>query len=116
VRKKKSPTADYDVGYCRPPVHTRFRKGQSGNPRGRGVKDKSIWEALRKALRGKVVVSENGEQKLVPRIEVAARQLANQAAGGSLAAISLIAKLFPEVTKEVESIIQVVVSEDDMRL
>jgi Family of unknown function (DUF5681) len=23
------------VGYCRPPVHSRFRKGQSGNPAGR---------------------------------------------------------------------------------
>jgi hypothetical protein len=26
---------DYAVGYGKPPVHTRFRKGQSGNPRGR---------------------------------------------------------------------------------
>jgi hypothetical protein len=27
----------YAVGYGKPPVHTRFRKGQSGNPRGRAV-------------------------------------------------------------------------------
>jgi hypothetical protein len=26
---------DYTVGYGKPPVHTRFVKGQSGNPRGR---------------------------------------------------------------------------------
>jgi hypothetical protein len=26
----------YDVGYGKPPVQTRFRKGQSGNPKGRG--------------------------------------------------------------------------------
>ena len=32
---EKSPRADYEVGYGRPPVHSRFRKGQSGNPRGR---------------------------------------------------------------------------------
>jgi hypothetical protein len=25
----------YDVGYGKPPLHTRFRKGQSGNPKGR---------------------------------------------------------------------------------
>lgn len=25
----------YDVGYGRPPEETRFKKGQSGNPRGR---------------------------------------------------------------------------------
>jgi len=28
---KRSP---YAVGYCKPPLHTRFRKGVSGNPRG----------------------------------------------------------------------------------
>ena len=26
---------DYEVGYRKPPRHTRFAKGQSGNPRGR---------------------------------------------------------------------------------
>jgi hypothetical protein len=32
---------DYDVGYGKPPQNTRFKKGQSGNPRGRapGAKD-----------------------------------------------------------------------------
>jgi hypothetical protein len=29
------PAADYTVGYCRPPVATRFRPVRSGNPRGR---------------------------------------------------------------------------------
>lgn len=32
---KKKPAGDYEVGYCRPPEHTRFRKGQSGNSKGR---------------------------------------------------------------------------------
>jgi hypothetical protein len=28
---------DYQVGPGKPPLHTRFRKGQSGNPRGSNV-------------------------------------------------------------------------------
>ena len=32
--KSKSRTSD-DVGYGRPPKHTRFKPGQSGNPKGR---------------------------------------------------------------------------------
>ena len=32
-RKKKSVL--YHVGYGKPPPHTRFRKGESGNPSGR---------------------------------------------------------------------------------
>lgn len=31
----RRPDGDYEVGYGKPPQHSRFRKGQSGNPRGR---------------------------------------------------------------------------------
>ena len=34
ARKLKQPT-EYEVGYGKPPAHSRFRPGQSGNPRGR---------------------------------------------------------------------------------
>ena len=34
-REKMLPTRTYEVGYRKPPVRTRFRTGQSGNPRGR---------------------------------------------------------------------------------
>jgi len=34
-RRNTAAQAEYDVGYGKPPVHTRFRKGQSGNPNGR---------------------------------------------------------------------------------
>ena len=30
--------SDYKVGPGRPPLHTRFKKGQSGNPGGRSTK------------------------------------------------------------------------------
>src|SRR5687768_6217062 len=42
-----SPT--YEVGYGKPPVHTRFRKGQSGNPSGR-PKSKATERAKEIAL------------------------------------------------------------------
>ena len=28
--KEEGSSADYEIGYGRPPAHTRFRKGQSG--------------------------------------------------------------------------------------
>jgi hypothetical protein len=34
-RGKRPPEVEQEVGYGKPPVHTRFRKGQSGNPSGR---------------------------------------------------------------------------------
>lgn len=33
--KKRSPPAEYDVGYRKPPGDSRFKPGQSGNPSGR---------------------------------------------------------------------------------
>jgi hypothetical protein len=35
ARKTGSTDEECEVGYARPPAHTRFRKGQSGNPGGR---------------------------------------------------------------------------------
>jgi len=33
-KPKKAPKGDYAVGYARPPKHTQFPPGQSGNPEG----------------------------------------------------------------------------------
>ena len=49
---------DYEVGYGKPPRHTRFVKGQSGNPRGRPPGAKNLKTLLNKALNELVVVTE----------------------------------------------------------
>ncbi|HEY2447182.1 MAG TPA: DUF5681 domain-containing protein [Rhizomicrobium sp.] len=40
----------YAVGYCKPPVHTRFKKGQSGNPSGRPGTKRAIEKNLAQLL------------------------------------------------------------------
>ena len=42
---------DYEVGYGKPPRHTWFKKGQSGNPRGRPCGSKNLKTLLSEALR-----------------------------------------------------------------
>jgi len=46
-RREFPPTCGegYEVGYKKPPENTRFRRGQSGNPRGRPRGSKS-WKTL----------------------------------------------------------------------
>src|SRR2546430_7911654 len=42
---KPPASKNYEVGYGKPPVHTRFLKGQSGNPRGSIPKTKPSDQA-----------------------------------------------------------------------
>ena len=42
---------DYEVGRGKPPVHTRFKKGQSGNPRGPRPKNLPAAVIIRTATR-----------------------------------------------------------------
>lgn len=83
---------DYDVGYKKPPVHTRFQTGRSGNPRGR-PKGSNHFAALRRVLDQTVPVTENGRRKKVTKIEAAMTQLLNNAARGDAKAFQAIMKL-----------------------
>jgi hypothetical protein len=49
---------DYAVGYGRPPPHSRFKKGQSGNPWGRPPGAKNLKTVLNEALNERVIVVE----------------------------------------------------------
>ena len=60
---------DYEVGYGKPPRHTRFVKGQSGNPRGRPPGAKNMKTLLTKALNELVVVTDNGGRRMVTKRE-----------------------------------------------
>ena len=54
----------YDVGYKKPPVHSRFKQGQSGNSSGRPkgkVRVADADAALNGALNALITVSENGK-------------------------------------------------------
>ena len=55
---------DYKVGPGKPPLHTRFRKGQSGNPGGRSKKD--LPALLADALNEPVFVTIDGDAARSP--------------------------------------------------
>jgi hypothetical protein len=79
--------ADYEVGYGKPPRDTRFKKGQSGNPKGRPSGKKNLSTVLDDALAEPVVaVVGNGRSKMITKLEAAITQLVNQAASGNLKA------------------------------
>lgn len=90
----------YDIGYAKPPEHSRFKPGQSGNPRGRARGAKNTSTIVRDALTAKVKLKENGRTRSMSKLEVSMTQLANKAAGGDLKAIGMVLGLYRDVEAE----------------
>jgi hypothetical protein len=61
---------DYKVGPGRPPLHTRFRKGQSGNPGGRSKK--KLHALLADAPNEPPFVTIDGERRKITKREAPA--------------------------------------------
>ena len=61
---------DYEVGYGKTPVHSRFKPGQSGNPKGRRTRKTepaSLLAEILKELNAVVTINENGEKMRVTK-------------------------------------------------
>jgi hypothetical protein len=86
----KSAAKDYEVGYGRPPVATRFKPGDVGNPRGRPKKRKTVGQTIQEALMTRVTIAENGRSKSVTAEEVIIRNLVHAAARRDMRAIQLL--------------------------
>jgi ribosomal protein S20 len=74
-------------GYGNPPEATRFKKGVSGNPKGRPKGSLNVATVFIKTLREKVVINENGRRRTVTKLEAALKQLVNKAASGDIRAL-----------------------------
>jgi uncharacterized protein (UPF0216 family) len=87
---------DYKVGYKKPPLHTRFHKGQSGNPRGRPRGSKNFSTLLADALNEPVVVTEDGRRRQISKRELGFKQLANKFAMAEAQATKMLLGLMLE--------------------
>ena len=70
-----------------PPKHTQFRKGTSGNPRGRPKGSKNLSTYLMEAARDQVTATVGGRTRKISNLQATTMQLATKAAGGDKAAI-----------------------------
>ena len=81
---------DYEVGYGKPPRHTQFEPGRSGNPRGRPAGSNNLSSLLSRALDEPVIVVENGRRRRIAKRRAIVTQFVNQSAKGDLKAIQIL--------------------------
>ena len=86
--------SEYEVGYGKPPKHSRFRKGTCPNPRGRGSRrDLKVGKIVQKVMNCKTEYREGGRLKKATRIELVIRKLASSAMNGDVSSAATLLKL-----------------------
>jgi hypothetical protein len=98
VTEPKKPTgrassADYEVGYGRPPKHTRFQPGRSGNPQGRPKGTKNLKTDLIEELGEKILVREGDQPRRVSKQRAIVKTLAARTLQGDARAASLLVSM-----------------------
>ena len=93
---------DYEVGYGKPPRNTQFKKGQSGNPRGRPSGSKNLATLVSVALNEPVIVVENGGRRKINKREAIIKQLVNRSTKADWRAIKILLDIVREIEGRVE--------------
>ena len=78
------------IGYARPPENTRWKKGQSGNPRGRRKAAKTVGRMIEETMMRKMTINEDGRSIALTLQEIILRNLGYAAARRDMRAIKLL--------------------------
>jgi len=108
-KKQQASEEGYDVGYGKPPKHTQFKKGQSGNPAGRpkgrktarvSIKnqEKLLFDYILEENQKEITIKENGRSIKITRGQAILRSLWINALKGSVYA----QKASLQLTKQAE--------------
>ena len=79
---------DYEVGYCKPPIDTRWKKGQSGNSRGRPsraqrAQSKMMRDISMELANEMIPVTINGKRQFLPAKWAIVKGIINDALAGT---------------------------------
>jgi hypothetical protein len=105
VREKK-PTpskGDYAVGRGKPPLHTQFRKGDGRKRPGRKPGSKNLRTIITEAVNDPVMVTIEGKQRKITKLQATAMQLATKAATGDVKAIAKLLDWVDEIEARAEA-------------
>ena len=97
MTKRDDDDSGYEVGYGRPPKNTQFKRGQSGNPRGRPKGAKGVLASLKRELESKITVREGKREVRISKAEAMAKRFAASGLKGDTKVLIALLKLDPEL-------------------
>lgn len=84
LRRPAKRAPETKVGYCRPPVHSRFKPGQSGNPKGRPKGSKTLQQIFLDEVGRPVQVKTAAGVQTMGKLQVLVRNTVDKALQGDL--------------------------------
>jgi hypothetical protein len=91
----------YKVGYARPPKASRFKRGQSGNPKGRPRGRCNLGTDLAAELNEHVTVREDGRARRVSKQRALIKSLMSKALGGDVRATTAFLALYARTITDI---------------
>ena len=114
IPRQENGDRSYSVGYRKPPIHSQFRPGQSGNPKGRPKGVRNLVTDVKRTLMATVKVREAGRVRRRTTQESALLLLREKALQGDARALDRLLELAMRFNNEpAESPARQVVSADD---
>jgi hypothetical protein len=81
------------VGFGKPPKHSQFKPGQSGNPKGRPRKGESLISLINRELDTPIAINEDGVKTDIMKRTAVAKVVVRSMMIGNLSAIKLYVEL-----------------------
>ena len=108
----------YSVGYKRPPQHTRFKAGQSGNPKGKAIGTLNLKNDLEQELSERISIREGDRSSRISKLRALLKAMMVKGLKGDTKAASFVLQLVAKMitSKEEPAGTADAISDDDLSI
>jgi hypothetical protein len=80
--QSSEPSPDYEIGYGKPPLHSRFKAGKSANPKGRPKRHQNLRTVIEEALDKLIEIREGDRTRSLTKREAMVLTMLNKSLKG----------------------------------